>query len=113
MAACLPSRGGESRIPERQRECDDLPSIHHRGLGPLQHAAGIIAAPGAAPKYGLHALRHAAASLFIEQGFSPKRVQVIMGHSSIQVTFDTYGHLFPSERDDREAMRQLQARLIG
>jgi hypothetical protein len=29
-----------------------------------------------------------------------------MGHSSIQVTFDTYGHLFP-------AMRQLQARVIG
>jgi integrase len=54
----------------------------------------------------LHALRHAAASLFIEQGFTPKRVQALMGHSSIQVTFDTYGHLFP-------AMRQLQARVIG
>jgi integrase len=35
-----------------------------------------------------------------------------MGHSTIQMTFDTYGHLFPSERDDHAAMAQLQARLI-
>lgn len=35
-----------------------------------------------------------------------------MGHSSIQVTFDTYGHLFPSPQDDREVMRQIQARLL-
>jgi integrase len=65
------------------------------------------------PKYGLHSLRHAAASLFIEQGFPPKRVQALMGHSSIQVTFDTYGHLFPSEAEDRVAMGELQMRLIG
>jgi integrase len=65
------------------------------------------------PKYGLHALRHAAASLFIEQGFSAKRVQVLMGHSTIQVTFDIYGHLFPSHDGDRAAMQQLQARLVG
>jgi hypothetical protein len=42
-----------------------------------------------APRYGLHSLRHAAASLFIEQGFSPKRVQALMGHSTIQMTFET------------------------
>jgi len=66
-----------------------------------------------APKYGMHSLRHAAASLFIEQGFTPKKVQALMGHSSIQMTFDTYGHLFPSQESDQEAMRQLQARLVG
>jgi len=59
-----------------------------------------------------HSLRHTAASLFIEQGFSPKRVQALMGHS-IGTTFDTYGHLFPSAEDDQAAMSQLQARLIG
>jgi integrase len=63
--------------------------------------------------YGMHSFRHAAASLFIEQGFSPKRVQVLMGHSTIQTTFDTYGHLFPAPEDDKVAMRQLQARLVG
>jgi integrase len=69
--------------------------------------------PGRKPKYGMHAFRHAAASLFIEQGFSPKRIQALMGHSTIQMTFDTYGHLFPAPEDDQVAMQQLQARLIG
>jgi integrase len=64
------------------------------------------------PPYNFHALRHAAASLFIEQGWTPKKVQTIMGHSSIQVTFDIYGHLFPSPDDDVEAMAQIEARLL-
>jgi integrase len=60
-----------------------------------------------------HALRHAAASLFIEQGWTPKKVQTAMGHSSIQVTFDIYGHLFPTPDDDAslgsERLRALSA----
>jgi integrase len=85
--------------------------MHRRGLGALQVAVGI-ATDEMHPKYGLHSLRHAAANLFIEQGFSPNCVQALMGHSSIQVTFDTYGHLFPSQAEDRVAMGQLQARLL-
>lgn len=105
-------------FPNTKGNVDSLPNMHRRGLGALQIASGITKPsvdPGVKPmpKYGLHALRHAAASLFIEQGFSPKRVQVLMGHSSIQVTFDTYGHLFPAPIDDQLAMRQLQARLVG
>jgi integrase len=81
-------------------------------LGALQVSAGI-SDDEAHPKYGLHSLRYAAASLFIEQGFSPKRVQALMGHSTIQVTFDTYGHLFPTPDEDQDAMRRLQTRLVG
>ncbi len=62
--------------------------------------------------YSFHALRHAAASLFIEQGWTPKKVQSVMGHSSIQVTFDIYGHLFPTPDDDAAAMAQMEARLL-
>ncbi|MAM39543.1 MAG: site-specific integrase [Erythrobacter sp.] len=51
-------------------------------------------------RYSLHDFRHAAASLWIEQRVSPKRVQAWMGHSSIQVTFDTYGHLFDQADQD-------------
>jgi hypothetical protein len=36
-----------------------------------------------------------------------------MGHSTIQMTFDTYGHLFASQDSDQTAMQQLQARLVG
>jgi integrase len=64
-------------------------------------------------RYGLHALRHAAASLFIEQGWTPKKVQTVMGHSSIAVTYDVYGHLFRSGDDDQAAMVALEASLNG
>jgi len=43
-----------------------------------------------------HDLRHTYASLLIEQGAHPKYIQEQMGHSSIKVTMDTYGHLFPN-----------------
>jgi len=37
-----------------------------------------------------------------------------MGHSSIKVTFDTYGHLFAdSEEADRRAAEDIQVRLLG
>jgi integrase len=87
-------------------------NIVNREFRPLQVRCGIVTADGR-PRYGWHALRHAAASLFIEQGFTPKKVQVLMGHSTIQMTYDTYGKLFPSPEDDLEAMAQVEARLIG
>ena len=65
-------------FPSRQGNVESLPNLHRRGLGALQVAAGITS-DREHPKYGLHAFRHAAASLFIEQGFSPKRVQALMG----------------------------------
>lgn len=65
------------------------------------------------PKYGFHAFRHTAASLFIEDGWTPKEVQVVMGHGSMQMTFDTYGHLFPNPDENKAKMRRIQARLLG
>jgi integrase len=62
--------------------------------------------------YRFYDLRHAAASLFIEQGMQPKKVQAIMGHSSIQMTFDLYGHLWATPEDDAAAMEQIEARLL-
>lgn len=53
---------------------------------------------------GMHGFRHAAASLWIERGLNPKRIQYLMGHSSIQMTFDTYGHLFKISDQDADAM---------
>jgi integrase len=105
---------GEKNLvfPNTLGKVQTLETISQFGLGPLQLKAGITG-ERRRPKYGLHSLRHAAASLFIEEGWSAKRVQTVMGHSSIQMTFNVYGHLFPSPDDDREAMRRLQARLVG
>ncbi len=99
-------------FPNGKGKVESLGNIYRRVLGPLQKAAGITDHPEH-PKYGLHAFRHVAASLFIEQGFTPKKVQEILGHGSIQMTYDIYGHLFPSPEDDQAAMAQIQARLIG
>jgi len=50
-------------------------------------------------RFGFHDLRHGFASMAIAAGMNPKEIQEAMGHSSIQVTFDLYGHLFPGARD--------------
>jgi len=44
----------------------------------------------------VHDLRHTAAGLMIALGAHPKVIQERLGHSSIKVTLDTYGHLFPN-----------------
>ena len=67
---------------------------------------GLIAAQGDKVKYtGLHCLRHFYASLCINRqqdgglGLPPKTVQDRLGHSTLAMTMDTYGHLFPQEID--------------
>ena len=43
-----------------------------------------------------HDLRHTCAALLIEGGTDIKTIQAIMGHSSISVTLNHYGHLYSS-----------------
>ncbi len=43
----------------------------------------------------LHDARHTHASLMLKQGIHPKVVQERLGHSSIQITLDTYSHVAP------------------
>jgi integrase len=43
-----------------------------------------------------HDLRHTSVALAIAEGAHPKAIQARMGQSSITVTLDRYGHLFPS-----------------
>jgi len=61
-------------------------------------------------RYNFHLLRHAAASLFITYlRWPPKRIQTVMGHASVRITFDLYGRLFESAEADREDMKKLEA----
>jgi integrase len=79
---------------------------------PLQVACAIT--ENGRARYSFHALRHAAASLFIQHlNWSPKRVQSVIGHASITMTFNTYGHLFSDHEGDREAMKKLEAAIVA
>ena len=44
-----------------------------------------------------HSLRHTCGAWLAMAGEHPKTVQAIMRHSSITLTMDTYGHLFPGQ----------------
>jgi integrase len=50
-----------------------------------------------------HELRHSAASLMLAQGVPLKTVSETLGHSSIAITADTYGHLLPPARAEAAA----------
>jgi integrase len=93
-----------------------------RQFHPMQIAAGVIVdtgktdangAPIVEAKYSLHALRHAAASAWIKQRIDLKRLQSWMGHSSIQVTLNIYGHLIEDDSGDAALAAAAQRELLG
>ena len=61
----------------------------------------------ALPRYTPHELRHTFASRMIRAGAHPKVLQELLGHSTIKMTMDTYGHLFPGMK--REAVMKAPA----
>lgn len=63
------------------------------------------------PKIRFHDLRHTYASLLIMQGEHPKYIQSQMGHSSINVTMDCYGHLMKATNQD--SAKKLGATVLG
>ena len=66
----------------------DPDNLYHRYFRPVLTKAGLH-------KIRLHDLRHTFGSLLIQSGASIVYVKEQMGHSSIQVTVDIYGHLIP------------------
>ena len=62
-------------------------------------AKAAWAAAGLAP-IGLHEARHTFASLMIAAGVNAKALSTYLGHSTIGITFDRYGHLMPGNEDE-------------
>jgi integrase len=83
-------------------------SIVKCGFHPAQIAADVVDQHGGAKYKGLHALRHFYASWCINRRVDGglelplKAVQARLGHASIQMTADVYGHLFPRGDDGAE-----------
>lgn len=53
---------------------------------------------------GLHEARHTYASLMIAAGVNAKALSTYMGHSSISITLDRYGHLMPGNEAEAAAL---------
>jgi integrase len=113
-------------FPNEEGNVWNYPNFWHRFWVPLMNAAGLVTAEPASktvrewseaqadfkqPAFGPHTLRHVYASLQIEQGVTPKRLQKLMGHSTLKLTLDTYGHLWPDESADRARARAVESAL--
>ena len=98
---------GELVFPAGQDRPQHHANILSRGFEPAQVAAKVVDEEGK-PKYALHALRHFYASWCINRKqdggleLPIKVVQERLGHATINLTADVYGHLFPSSDDGTE-----------
>ena len=72
----------------------------------------------------LHDLRHTHASLMLQQGIHPKVVSERLGHANIQMTLDTYSHVWPGIQaaaalrfdesiGDSEAVEEAVSEIVG
>jgi integrase len=53
---------------------------------------------------GLHEARHTYASLMIAAGVNAKALATYLGHSSITIALDRYGHLMPGNEEEAAAL---------
>jgi integrase len=95
-------------FPNTRGSFDHRITIVERAFHPAQVAAGVVDRHGQAKYKGLHSLRHFYASWCINRRIDGglelplKMVQARLGHASIQMTADRYGHLFPRSDDGSE-----------
>src|SRR5271166_596294 len=113
-------------FPTGRGNVENHKNIVDRGLKPILISAGVAVRskdedgkPVAKAKYtGLHAFRHFYASWCINRRadggleLPAKVVQERLGHSSIQMTLDVYGHLFP-RGDDTAELAAAERSLLG
>ncbi|TDI94732.1 MAG: site-specific integrase [Caldithrix sp.] len=87
-------------------------SIHQNFWKKALRDLGLVTEDGKG-KFRFHDLRHVAASLYIKSGAQPKKLSVIMGHSSIKITFDLYGHLWEDLEGDRALAEGVENALFS
>jgi integrase len=84
--------------------------FHPTGRGFRKRIAEASKAVGIGPApLTLHECRHTFASFAIAAGLNAKALSTFIGHASVTITLDRYGHLFPGS--EGEAAGQLDAYL--
>jgi integrase len=107
----LAGPNGDLVFPSRRGGVESHTELY-RAFGRAQKAAGVVLEDGTAKYTKFHALRHFFASLLISNGYDALYIKEAMGHSSIKVTYDVYGHLFPDENQS-EKLAAMQASVFG
>jgi integrase len=108
---CLTSLIAQQRAQVVQQawagnKCQDGDFIFTTNLGTpihpddLSRAFPVALAAAKLPKVRFHDLRHSCASLLLSLGVHAKLVQETLGHSSYQLTMDTYSHMIPALRNE-------------
>jgi integrase len=64
-------------------------------------------------RYDFHALRHYAASAWIKQRVDLKRLTTWLGHSSVQMSLNVYGHLVKDDHADAAIVAATAAELLA
>ena len=72
--------------------------MNHRNFSRRHFHRAIDAAVGIPGGLRFHDLRHTCAAFLIAEGRHMEEVKDYLGHSSIRVTSDRYGHPFPAAR---------------
>jgi integrase len=83
------THGPAERIFTRDEKITTVIERAHRAL----RAAGL-------EPLGLHECRHSYASFLIAAGANAKAISAMMGHASINITIDRYGHLMPGAENE-------------
>ena len=107
----FPTSTGGVRLHSNLMNRDYYPTMKAAGVTKLRRnddgSETVVA------KFGIHCLRHAAASSWISRNVDHKRLTTWLGHSSIAITLDTYGHLMVNEEQDAAIARASEAALFG
>jgi integrase len=105
-------------FPNGAGKFENHSNLVQRILGPTQIAAGVVDKAGKAKYPGLHTLRHFFASWCLARpengglGLTLNEAKERLGHSSIAMTADTYGHMLPSQNGGKE-LAQAERLLLG
>jgi len=120
----------QHKLASMRSGADDPVFVSKRDGGPMNHGnllvegwhaaqikAGVVDGDGKAKYTGIHSARHFYASWLLNaapegQGMTMQEAQALLGHSSIQMTCDVYGHLFP-RADKSERMETAVRSLLG
>ncbi len=119
-------------FPTAAGHVQNLANVHNRIWRPLLERLGMtIEGSGKRDEFGrlkldaqgcairpklqfkLYDLRYFFASAMIALGANPKELQVVMGHEDVQLTLNTYAHLFEDRDRDQSRAAALELMLSG